>query len=135
LALSQVQKAQVDRLLTAYCTKRVPPAVRSKVRVGYRIEGNAVTLYEVRPAFRPPHDWQEMVVAKLTYVGTQREWRLYCNTAIFVGTATKRCQPPRASPSYSMRSTPTQRESSGDDVIAAAVELRSAPDQGSRCSP
>jgi len=57
------------------------------------------------------------------------------NTAIFVGTATKRCQPPRASPSCSMRSTPTQRESSGDDVITAAVELRSAPDQGSRCSP
>jgi hypothetical protein len=37
-----------------------------------------VTLYEERPAFQPPHDWQEMVVAKFTYVGTQREWRLYC---------------------------------------------------------
>jgi hypothetical protein len=78
LALTEVQKAQVDKLLTAYCAKRVPPAVQSKVRVGYRIEGNAVILYEERPAFRPPHDWQEMVVAKFTYVGTQREWRLYC---------------------------------------------------------
>src|SRR2546430_10100462 len=41
----------------------------------YRIEGNAVVLYEERPAFRAPHGWQEMVVAKFTYVGTQREWR------------------------------------------------------------
>jgi len=72
LALTEVQKAQVDKLLTAYCAKRVPPAVQSKARVG------SVILYEERPAFRPPHDWQEMVVAKFTYVGTQREWRLYC---------------------------------------------------------
>ena len=68
----------MDKLLTAYCAKRVPPAVRSKVRVGYRIDGNAVILYEERPAFRPPHDWRAMAVAKFTYVGTQREWRLYC---------------------------------------------------------
>jgi len=78
LALTEVQKAQVDKLLTAYCAKRIPPAFQSKVRVGYRIAGNAVILYEERPAFRPPHAWQEMVVAKFTYVGTQREWRLYC---------------------------------------------------------
>jgi len=78
IALSEMQKAQVQKLLTAYCDKRVPPAVRSKVRVGYHIEGNAVILYEERPAFPPPHDWRKMDVAKFTYVGTQREWRLYC---------------------------------------------------------
>jgi hypothetical protein len=78
MALSEMQKAQVNRLLSAYCAKRVPPADQSKVRVGYRIEGNAAILYEERPAFRPPHDWQEMVVAKFTYVGTPREWRLSC---------------------------------------------------------
>ncbi len=35
MALTEVQKAQVDKQLTAYCAKRVPPPVRSKVRVGY----------------------------------------------------------------------------------------------------
>jgi hypothetical protein len=78
LALTEVQKAHLAKLLTAYCANRVPPPVRSKVRVGYRVVGNAVILYEERPAFQPPHDWQEMVVAKFTYVGTRREWRLYC---------------------------------------------------------
>jgi hypothetical protein len=33
-----------------------------------------VILYEARPAFQPPHNWQEMVVAKFMYVGTRREW-------------------------------------------------------------
>ena len=78
MALSEVQKAQVDKLLTTFCAKRVPLAVKSKVRVGYRIKGNAVTLYEERPAFRPPRDWQEMVIAKFTYIGSQSQWRLYC---------------------------------------------------------
>ena len=78
MSLTEVQKAQVDKLLTAYCAKRVPTAVQSKVRVGYRVHGSEVILYEERPAFRPPHDWQEMVVAKFRYVSTQREWRLYC---------------------------------------------------------
>jgi Protein of unknown function (DUF3024) len=78
LALTELQKTQVDKLLAAYCAKRVPSAVQTQLRVGYRIEVNAIILYEERPAFRPPHDWQEMVVAKFTYVGTQRVWRLYC---------------------------------------------------------
>jgi Protein of unknown function (DUF3024) len=78
VALTEIQKAQVDKLLTAYCAKRVPAPVRAKFRVGYRIDGNAVILYEERPAFQPPHNWQEMVVAKFMYVGTRREWRLYC---------------------------------------------------------
>jgi hypothetical protein len=78
VALTEIQKAQIDKLLTPYCAKRVPAPVRSKVRVGYRIDGNAVVLYEERPAFQPPHNWQEMVVAKFIYVGTRREWRLYC---------------------------------------------------------
>lgn len=73
-----MQEAQVHKLLTAFCAKRVPPAIRSQIRVGYRLNGNAVIVYEERPAFRPPHDWHEMVVAKFTYVSTRREWRLYC---------------------------------------------------------
>jgi hypothetical protein len=48
------------------------------MRAGYRIEGNAVVLYEERPAFWAPHGWQEMAVAKCTYVGTQGVWRLFC---------------------------------------------------------
>ena len=78
MALTEMHKAQIDKRLTAYCEKRVPPAARLKIRVGYRIEGNAVILFEERPAFRPPHDWQEMVVAKFTYVATCAEWRLFC---------------------------------------------------------
>jgi hypothetical protein len=52
--------------------------VRNEVRVGFRIKSTGVVLFEERPAFQAPHEWREMAVAKLRYVGTQRLWRLYC---------------------------------------------------------
>ena len=78
MALSQIQQADVSRRLDAFCDARVPPGARDQVRVGFRIEGTAVVLFEERPAFHPPHEWQEMVVAKLRYVERRRLWRLYC---------------------------------------------------------
>lgn len=76
--LSELQRAQVTKLLTEFCEERVPPAIRDQLRHGFRIEGNAVELYESRPGFRPPHDWQELAVAKFRYVASRRQWRLYC---------------------------------------------------------
>lgn len=78
MALSEIQQAQVNKHLGVFCDARVPPAVRNKVRVGFRIKGVEVLLFEERPAFQPPHEWREMPVAKFRYVGTQKLWRLYC---------------------------------------------------------
>src|SRR5687767_5696508 len=78
MALSEIQQAEVKRRLGAFCDARVPPAARSTVRVGFRIQGAEVLLFEERPAFQPPHEWREMLVAKFRYVGTQKVWRLYC---------------------------------------------------------
>src|SRR5207302_10758129 len=60
MALSQIHQAQVTKQLTAFCDARVPPTVRDKLRVGFRIKGNEVVLFEERPEFHPPHKWREM---------------------------------------------------------------------------
>ncbi len=78
MALSEFQQAEVNRRLGAFCQARVPSHVRDRVHVGFRIKGTEVVLFEERPAFRPPHEWQEMAIAKFRYVGTQKLWRLYC---------------------------------------------------------
>jgi hypothetical protein len=78
MALSEVQQAEVNKHLRAFCDARVPAAVRNQVRIGFRIKGTEVVLFEERPAFQPPHDWREMPIAKFKYVGTQKLWRLYC---------------------------------------------------------
>jgi hypothetical protein len=78
MALSEIQRAEVSRRLTAFCDARVPPPIRNKVRVRFRIEGLDVVLFEERPGFQRPHEWRELAVAKFRYVGTQKLWRLYC---------------------------------------------------------
>ncbi len=78
MALSEIQQAEVNKRLGAFCEARIPPAVRNKVRIGFRIKGTDVVLFEERPAFERPQEWRETAIAKFRYVGTQRLWRLYC---------------------------------------------------------
>jgi hypothetical protein len=78
MVLSEIKQAQVAKRLTAFCESRVPLAMHDRLRVGFRIKGNEVVLFEERPDFHPPHEWREMPSAKLKYVATQGMWRLYC---------------------------------------------------------
>ena len=78
MALSELQEAQVARLLAPLCNAPALARVADQLRHGYRIDGNAVELFESRPAFRAPHQWQDRPVAKFRYVATRRTWRLYC---------------------------------------------------------
>ena len=78
MALSELQRAEVNRRLSAFCEARVRPAIHDKLRHGFRVKGNEVVLFEERPGFQQPQEWREMAVAKFRYVGTQRLWRLYC---------------------------------------------------------
>jgi DUF3024 family protein len=78
MALSDIERARVSKRLKAYCDARIPMHIRAKLRLGYRIAGHDVVLFEERPAFRAPHEWHESPVAKFTYVRTRRVWRLFC---------------------------------------------------------
>ena len=48
------------------------------MRVGFRIKGTEVVLFEERPGFQRAKEWHEQAVAKFRFVGTQKLWRLYC---------------------------------------------------------
>ena len=76
--LSQVQFALAERLLAPICAPDPDPAVNSKLRLGYRIDGYSVVLYESRPAFRAPHEWHEHDVAKFRFVKSAEVWQLFC---------------------------------------------------------
>jgi hypothetical protein len=78
MALSEIEQARIAQRLSAYCDARVPSHVRNQLRLGFRITGHDVLLFEERPAFRPPHDWQELPVAKFRYVRSRDVWQLFC---------------------------------------------------------
>ena len=78
MALPDIQRAQVTKLLSNFCEERVPAAVRDQVRMDFRVRGHDVELFESRPAFAAPHDWQDVDVAKFRYVKSRGVWKLYC---------------------------------------------------------
>ncbi|MDH7500319.1 MAG: DUF3024 domain-containing protein [candidate division NC10 bacterium] len=78
MALPELIRKSVEKKLEHYCAARVPPELRGKVRLGYKIRGNSVTLAESRPHFSDPSIWVDIVVAQFRYDPSQRRWTLYC---------------------------------------------------------
>lgn len=76
--LPDIQRRQVETLMEPICVPPQDPKVRSQVKVGFRIERLSVILFESRPSFMPPHDWQEEPIAKFTYVKSGGFWKLFC---------------------------------------------------------
>ena len=51
MALPETEKFRADKLLAAFCERRVPLHVRDQIRLLYNIEGYKVILIESRPVY------------------------------------------------------------------------------------
>lgn len=72
------EQSHVASILVDFCERRVPPGIRDQVELLFRFEGQAVLLFEKRPAWRLPGQWVELYVAKFRYYVGRKEWELYC---------------------------------------------------------
>jgi len=79
VALSEFELARVQRAMDALMKqRRPPPYVRQKLDLGFRVTGQSVEIFEIRPAWRGPADVKhESAVAKATYVRTCGVWRVF----------------------------------------------------------
>ena len=81
-AFTELELKSCMRDLYAFMSrKRPPPSVRAQVDLAYRIEGQSVELDEVRPAWDDPETIMRRSFARMTYVRSAREWRLYWKRA------------------------------------------------------
>lgn len=77
MALSELTKKQIERVLTDYCSERLPVYLHDEMRLGFRFRGHSVTLYEERPAFAEAGMRAETVVAQFRFDPQTKEWALY----------------------------------------------------------
>jgi hypothetical protein len=75
---TDIQHRQIERLIAPICAARADPAVRSQLRIDFRVDGLSVVLFESRPGFIAPHEWRDEPVAKFTYVKSSDHWKLFC---------------------------------------------------------
>jgi hypothetical protein len=71
-------REKVEKRLREYCESKVPPELRDEVRVGFKVRGNFVTIFEKKPTFFDPSEWVDIVVAQFRYDSKSRQWTLYC---------------------------------------------------------
>jgi Protein of unknown function (DUF3024) len=79
VALSEIELARVRRAMEAFMQeRRPPPPIRPKLDLGFRVTGQSVEIFEIRPPWRGrPGEKRESPVAKATYVRTRGVWRVF----------------------------------------------------------
>ena len=82
MALSEFETARAKKTMDGFLARRRPPMdIRHQLDLGYRISGQSVEIFEVRPVWRSPNEKMEESVAKATFVRTQSVWRIYWQRA------------------------------------------------------
>ena len=78
MAFTEIEMQRYKKLVAAFIEKRRPPLhIRPKLDLGFRVEGQSVEIFEIRPVWRNPEEKMEHPVAKTTYVKTQDIWKVY----------------------------------------------------------
>ncbi len=82
MPLSEFEKKKYEKEVRAFVEKRRPPPhVREELDLGYRLNGQSVEIFEIRPLWRHPGEKIEVAVAKATFVKSQQVWRVYWHRA------------------------------------------------------
>ena len=79
MAFSEFEIERLEKVVGAFIEQHRPaPHIRSELDLGFRIKGQSVEIFEVRPRWRgAPGETMESPAAKATYVKTTELWRVY----------------------------------------------------------
>ena len=78
MALNDIELRRCERVLAAFLEKRRPPEhIRDQLDIGYKIDGQSVEIFEIRPDWQDKSKKRNTPVAKATYVRTQNVWKVY----------------------------------------------------------
>jgi len=78
MAISEFELKRCEKKLEQFLEENRPPAhIRAEVDLAYRISGQSIEIFEIRPGFRDTSKVTEISVAKTTYVKSQKVWKVY----------------------------------------------------------
>jgi DUF3024 family protein len=82
MALNDIERKRVEKVVGAFVEMRRPaPPIRPKLDIGFRVSGQSVELFEVRPQWNRPNVKRESAFAKATFVRTQGIWKVFWKRA------------------------------------------------------
>ncbi|OGS46246.1 MAG: hypothetical protein A2539_02645 [Elusimicrobia bacterium RIFOXYD2_FULL_34_15] len=78
MAIPEGVKQQIENKLREYCSNRIPEHASDMVKLDFKIKGNSITLFEMRPAFDKTNEWVDIVIAQFRHNPENSFWTLYC---------------------------------------------------------
>ena len=82
MALTELEIKRIEKAVEAFMDKHRPkPDIREQLDLGYRIVGQSIELFEIRPYWRDPAKKIENPVAKATFVRTTATWKVFWQRA------------------------------------------------------
>ena len=77
MAFSDIELAWIKKAVGRLCQRRTNPKIREELRLEYSVKRHDVEIFEVRPQLDDPSAIMHTPVAKIRYVRTANEWRLF----------------------------------------------------------
>jgi hypothetical protein len=82
MALSEFEIKRSQKIMDEFLERRRPPAyMREELDLGYRIQGQSIEIFEIRPYWRDSQKKIEQAVAKATYVKQKGLWKVFWQRA------------------------------------------------------
>lgn len=82
MAFSEFEIKKCEKAIEKFLERNRPPQyVRKEFDIGYRVDGQSVEIFEIRPRWDNPQKILEHAVAKATYVKRQGIWKVYWQRA------------------------------------------------------
>ena len=82
MPFNEFETARIEAAMSDFMVKRRPPVeIRDKLDLAYRIEGQSVVIFEIRPFWRDPSETIEGPTAKATYTRKTDRWKIYWHRA------------------------------------------------------
>jgi hypothetical protein len=82
LAFSEIELKRCEKIVGAFVERRRPPRhLRSQLDLAFRMQGQSVEIFEIRPAWNDETRTIEHRIAKATYQRTKQAWKIYWQRA------------------------------------------------------
>jgi hypothetical protein len=81
MPFSEIELKQIEQAVGDLCQRRSPAHLRDEIRLSYSVKNHEVLVQEARRDWHNPSQWIQCDIAKLRYVRTSDEWRLYWKRA------------------------------------------------------
>src|SRR6266508_1709922 len=78
MALTVNEIKEITRMMDKFVNENRPhPDIRHEIDIGWRLEGQSVYLFEIRPLWNDKDVYGQYDYAKATRVQSQKHWKIY----------------------------------------------------------